>query len=55
MNHLYETTRVVPLDVQFEFAFMTDSIHTDNLSVTVRDYIELQASDDDFYFEPDFK
>ena len=54
MKH-YETMRVTPLDVQFEAALLTSSIHTDEASVTVLDYIQIEASDGDYYFEPDFK
>ena len=45
----------MPLDVQFEAAFLITSIHTDDTSVTIQDFVHLQFSDGDFYFEPDFE
>lgn len=54
MKH-YETMKVVPLDVQFEDALLVTSIRTDNISVSVEDFLQVESDSNDFYFEPDFK
>ena len=52
----YETLKVVPVDVQFEAALLTASIHTDEASVTIQDYLIVGTDDGVYdYFEPDFK
>ena len=45
----------MPLDLELESGLLAESIHTDAASVTIQDYVDLQFSDGDFYFEPDFE